>query len=530
MPHSARVPAETIRKWQDIVNLLAEIVHVPAALITRADPPHLRVCVSSESPGNPYPRDAAAPLDQTYCQTVMRTRKPLHVPNALEDARWQLDPKVTQGMISYLGVPITWPDGEIFGTICVFDSRRNEYSELYLKLLLQWRDVLQDDLRTLASLHRQLEERDAKIRRLVDANIIGIFIWGFEGQILEANDAFLGIVGYDREELLTGRLRWPDLTPPDSSDRNAERWLPELKTAGSLPQFEKEFLRKDGNRVPVLMGAASFEESGREGVAFVLDLTERKKAADILHEVQAQLARVNRVATVGQLTASIAHEINQPLGAIVVNASNALRYLGEGSIDIAKARNVVERLASDATRAGDVIRGLRALMQKEGPNMAGVNLKSAIEEVLVLTRSERQRGKVDLRTSLATTDWPVFCDRVQIQQVVLNLVMNGIEAMSAAPDGPRVLEVTARLTDMDHVHVAVADTGPGLDPAVAGRVFDPFFTTKPNGMGMGLSICRSIVETHGGRFWVSDSEPRGASFNFILPRIPAHLGNTNKEI
>lgn len=132
MSHSARVPSETIRKWQEIVNLLAEIVHVPAALITRADPPHLKVCVSSETKGNPYPRDGVAPLDQTYCQTVMKTRQPLHVRDALQQ-QWKLDPEVTLGMISYLGVPIAWPDGEIFGTICVFDNRPNEYSDLYLR-------------------------------------------------------------------------------------------------------------------------------------------------------------------------------------------------------------------------------------------------------------------------------------------------------------------------------------------------------------------------------------------------------------
>ena len=498
MPYSARIPSETIRKWQEIVNLLAEIVHVPAALITRVDPPYLKVCVSSESKGNPYERDGVAPLDETYCQTVMKTLQPLLVPDALQDQAWNLDPEVTLGMISYLGVPITLPDGEIFGTICVFDNRRNEYSDLYLRLLRQWRDVSQDDLRTLETLHRQLEERDAKIRRLVDANIIGIFIWDFEGRILEANDAFLRIVGYDRDDLVSGRLRWTDLTPPEWLDRDVATWLPELRMTGRLQPFEKEYFRQDGSRVPVMIGAASLEEGGKQGVAFVLDLTERQRATEAMHEVQAELAHVNRIATVGQLTASIAHEINQPLGAIVINASNSLRYLSEERPGLQKARNAIERIATDGERAGNVIRSLRALAQKTGPNITEVDIRDAIEEVLVLTRSERQRDRIELRTSLATEDRLVLGDRVQLQQVMLNLIMNSMEAMRAVTDCPRVLEISAELVDGNSLFIAVEGTGPGLDPVIASRIFDPFFTTKPNGMGMGLPICRSIVEVESG--------------------------------
>src|SRR5246127_5386623 len=184
-----QVPSEIIQKWQEIVDLLAEIIHVPSALIMRVEPPNIKVFVSSETKGNPYERDEVAPLNTgLYCETVMNTRQPLLVPDALRDEKWRSNPDIKLGMISYLGVPIVWPDGEVFGTICVLDKKPNEYSELYRKLLLQWRDVLQADLRSLATLQRELEASEAKIRRLVDANIIGIFIWGLEGQILEAND------------------------------------------------------------------------------------------------------------------------------------------------------------------------------------------------------------------------------------------------------------------------------------------------------------------------------------------------------
>src|SRR6476646_9349036 len=192
-----QVPAEIMQKWQEIVDLLADIVHVPSALIMRVEPPNIKVLVSSESHGNPYEPDEEASLNTgLYCETVMSTRRPLLVPDALQDEIWKSNPDIKLGMISYLGVPISWPDGAVFGTICVLDKKSNGYSELYLKLLLQWRDVLQADLRSIANTQREIEQRDAKIRRLFDSNIIGITIRDLEGQILDANGEFLRMVGY----------------------------------------------------------------------------------------------------------------------------------------------------------------------------------------------------------------------------------------------------------------------------------------------------------------------------------------------
>src|SRR5712664_349651 len=275
--HSIEVPSEIIRKWQEIVNLLAEIMHVPAASIMRVDPPHIKVFVSSMSEGNPCEPGA---LDTgPYCETVMKTGQPLLVPDALENEAWRTNPHVKLGMISYLGVPIGWPDGRLFGTICVRDNKRNEYSEAYLKLLLHFRDMLQADLKSFARLHGEIEEREAKIRRLVDANIIGIFIWDFEGRVLEANDEFLRMVNYDREDLLSGRIGWADLTPPDWRDRNNAR-IEQQKSSGRFEPFEKELTRKDGSRVPILIGRATFEDGGIQGVAYVPALTELNRAAE----------------------------------------------------------------------------------------------------------------------------------------------------------------------------------------------------------------------------------------------------------
>src|SRR5580700_4039256 len=363
--HSIEVPSEIIRKWQEIVNLLAEIMHVPSASIMRVDPPHIKVFVSSTSEGNPCEPGA---LDTgPYCETVMKTGQPLLIPDAIENEAWKANPHARLEMISYLGVPIGWPNGRIFGTICVRDNKRNEYSEAYLKLLLHFRDMLQADLKSLARLHGEIEERETKIRRLVDSNIMGVFIWDFDGRILEANDEFLRMVGYDREDLLSGRITWADLTPPDWRDRNNAR-IEQQKSSSRFEPFEKEYTRKDGSRVPVLIGGATFEEGGNQGVAYVLDLTERKRVEaeareneQRYREAQLELAHANRVATTGQLTASITHEVNQPLTGVVANAEACLRWLRRGTPDVDGACRSVESIIDDGNRASEVIRRVRGL-------------------------------------------------------------------------------------------------------------------------------------------------------------------------
>jgi PAS domain S-box-containing protein len=291
-------------------------------------------------------------------------------------------------MISYLGVPIVWPDGEVFGTICVLDQKPDAYGELYRKLLLQWRDVLEADLRSLATLHRELEARETKIRRLFDANIIGIFFWGLEGQILEANDAFLRMLGYDREDLASGRLHRAGLTPPEWRART-ERAISEVEMTGTIQPFEKEYLRKDGSRLPVLLGAASLDEAANQGVSFVLDVTERKRAETQMREserryreLQMELAHANRVATMGQLSASIAHEINQPIAAIIANANAGLRWLGARRPDLDEVQQALSRIVRDGTRAGEVIGRVRTLVKKVPPRQDRLDVNEAIREVI----------------------------------------------------------------------------------------------------------------------------------------------------
>jgi PAS domain S-box-containing protein len=372
-------------------------------------------------------------------------------------------------------------------------------------------------------LYSDLQEREAKVRRLVDSNIIGIFIWDSEGRIIEANEAFLHLVGHSRDDLASGRLRWTALTPIEWSGID-EQAVAEVKATGSCKAYEKEYLRRDGVRVPVLVGGASLGGRRDQGVAFVLDLSERKQAEESLREsdrryreAQMALAHANRVTTMGQLTASIAHEVNQPIAAAVTHAHAALRWLDGHTPNLEEVRRALDAIVKDGIRAGDVIGRIRALINKVPPRHDRLDINEAILEVIEVARSELLRNGVSLQTELAQGLPVIQGDRIQLQQIVLNMIMNAVEAMSEASNGPRDLLISTAEDMSKGVLVTVRDSGPGLSPENLDRLFDAFYTTKSGGMGMGLSICRSIIEAHGGRVWATANLPQGACFHFSLP-------------
>jgi PAS domain S-box-containing protein len=383
-----------------------------------------------------------------------------------------------------------------------------------------------------ARLYRDVGEREAKIRRLFDANLIGTYIWKApkqglgdgDIQIIDANDAFLRTVGYDRADLEAGRITRFSLSPPEWRERDLQAGADVRQTGAALP-FEKDYFRKDGSRVPVLVAFAAFDERGLEGFAFAVDLTELKRAEADAHdserryrEIQTALAHAGRIATMGQITASIAHEVSQPVAGVITNAQTALRWLNAPTPDIKEVERALNRIVRDGSRAREVIDRVRALIKKEPPRKDLVELNDAVREVIDLTERETAKSGVTVQTEFASDLRAVRCDRVQLQQVVLNLIVNAIEAMDGIGEGPRELRITTQAVGADHVRVAISDSGPGLpDEMLKQRFFDAFHTTKPGGLGLGLSICRSIIDAHGGRLWASANAPRGAIFQFEVP-------------
>jgi len=493
---------------------------------------------------------------------------------------------------------------------------------------------------------RDITERktaEEKIRRLVDANILGIIIWNLEGVIVEANEAFLRMVQYGREDLVSGPVRWTDLTPAEWRERS-ERAVAELNSTGTFQPFEKEYFRKDGSRVPVLIGGALFQEGGNEGVAFVLDLSEQKRAEEALRnseaylaeaqklsqtgswawspdedikywseecyrvlsfdpqdglprfedffqrlhpddqpgfrelietairekaeweadyrivhpdgpvrdihvvahpvlstsghlvefvgtvidvterrraeqerarlrQLEADLAHTNRVSTLGEMAASLAHEIKQPIAAAITSANSCMEWLAHEPPNLDRARAAAARIDKYGNRAAEIIDRIRSLYKKSPPQRELVDVNGIIHEMLTLLKGEATRYPIAMRTELGAELPKIMADRVQLQQVFMNLMLNAIEAMK---DSGGELTVKSELQD-GQLQFSVSDTGVGLPKEKMDQIFSAFFTTKPQGSGMGLAISRSIVESHGGRLWATANDGRGATFHFTLP-------------
>jgi C4-dicarboxylate-specific signal transduction histidine kinase len=262
------------------------------------------------------------------------------------------------------------------------------------------------------------------------------------------------------------------------------------------------------------------QDSHLEYIGAVQDVTKRRLSEEALGEVRSELAHVTRVASLGALTASIAHEVKQPLSGIITNASTCLRMLAADPPNVAGARETARRTIRDGNRASDVIARLRALFSKKDPTYEPVDLNEATHEVIALLRSELQRSRVILRAELDDEIPPVTGDRVQLQQVILNLLLNASDAMSSIDDRPRQLVIKTEREEDDRVRLSVQDAGVGFKPQDEDRLFDAFYTAKSGGMGMGLSVSRSIIESHHGRLWAALNDGPGATFSFSIPRRP----------
>ena len=610
-------------------------------------------------------------LPKSVLQYVMRTREAVIVDDAATQAPFAADAYIRQRQArSILCLPLV-TRAKLGGLLYLENNLAPRVfvpaRATILKLLASQAATALEN----AGLYRDVATREAKIRRLVDANIIGTFIWkaaspGIEASdvvVTEANDAFLRMVGYDREDLAAGRLSRSSLTPPEWLEHDA-RNVAKGMIAGTVPPVEIEYVRKDGSHVPVLRGFAAFDEQLDQGVAFVIDLTERNRteaeareaqmhieealrererflwqlvetlpamidcakpngepifrgkrlreflgynleeldgsgksrldatldagvhpddlmgvktqyanslatgepyarrhrlrrfdgeyrwvetraepmrnaegtivqwnvicldidgevrAQDKLRLAQEKMARANQAASLAELSASIAHEVNQPLAAIVANSHACHRWLSAEPPNLERAKITAELITRDANSAADVISRIRALFRRAPDARAPEDVNRLIGEVCQLMAAEVAAKDIHIKINLEQDLPSAALDRVQVQQVLVNLIRNGIEAMDGFTDGVRELQIRSCRDGLDAVRVEVHDAGTGFTDAE--RVFEPFFTTKQHGMGMGLPICRSIIESHGGRLWTTNNETQGATVAFTLSLTPPH--------
>lgn len=347
----------------------------------------------------------------------------------------------------------------------------------------------------------------------------GSFGWNVSsGEIFWSEESFC-IFGYDPATKPSIDLAMQRVHPDDAAlVRNViDRAAKERQDF----DFEHRLLMPDGSvkHLHIVGHVMTDEPDNLQFVGAVMDVTAAKRAEEQLHQAQAELAHASRVTTLGELTASIAHEVNQPLAAIATNGEAGLRFLNRDPPRIDEVRDALRSMIDDSKRASEIVQRIRALTKKADPQMAQLAINTVVNDGISLVRREVANHRVTLRLELAPGLPAVRADRVQLQQVIINLMVNGIQAMAGTDDRQRELVIRSRLDEAGEVLVSVQDSGVGIDPANANRLFDAFFTTKPSGMGMGLSICRTIIEAHGGQLWASRNAGPGATFQFALPPI-----------
>ncbi|AHE52794.1 hypothetical protein NX02_05270 [Sphingomonas sanxanigenens DSM 19645 = NX02] len=362
-----------------------------------------------------------------------------------------------------------------------------------------------------------LKESERRLQHII--NTIPGLVWSADadGAVDFLSQQYLDYIGMDPQYALGPG--WTMAIHPDDRGLLIDAWSMALAT-GRGNECEARLRDGAGGYRWFLFRASPYHsaDGGRPHWFGVnIDIDDRKRAEEQLRRSQAELAHVTRMTTMGELAVSIAHEINQPLMAIVTNAGTCLRWLEDGRVDIAQARQATERIVRDGHRAGDIIGSIRALARKLPPTMVEMDLEQAIREIAEMLRGELHRRGVQLATDFASPAIMVIGDRTQLQQVVLNLIMNAAEAMAGRAEGERQIAVRAAAVAGGGVEVSVADSGTGLSPGLGDRIFEAFFSTKSGGVGMGLSICRSIVDAHGGRIWAAANEPAGSVFRFSLP-------------
>ena len=415
-------------------------------------------------------------------------------------------------MVSFAGYPLMVQD-RVVGVMAMFARRR--LSAATLDALASVADAIAQGIERKQT-EEKIRQSEAYLAEAQRLSHTGSFGWNVTSGELFWSDQMYRILGVDQGAKPTLEMVFQRIHPEDIA--RVQETLDRGVQGGTDMDFENRFLLPDGSvkYVHVVALAVRDESMNLEYVGTVMDVTASKRAEEALRQAQAELAHVTRVTTMGELTASIAHEVNQPLAAVIANANASLRWLAAATPNLDEAREALLRIVRDGKRASDVITRIRTLVQKTDPEKTRLDINQTVQEVVLLMQNEAVRKGVALRIDLAADVPPVLGDRVQLQQVILNLVMNGIEAMNTVADRPREMVIRSSAQESDNVLLAVQDSGIGIDPRNLDKIFDTFYTTKPQGMGMGLAISRSIVENHGGKLWAVPNDGPGATFQFTL--------------
>jgi signal transduction histidine kinase len=452
------------------------------------------------------------------CAKSALSKSQVIVEDVASDPRWSSrwrELTLALGVCTCWSTPILSRDGEALGTFMICRTEPGTPTPFQRELIGRLTHIASIAIER-AQNDVTLRQREALMAKAQQISASGSFLWHIESGAISWSEELYRIFEATPGTRITLELIAEHHHP---DDLHLVRDMIDRAQAGLDFEYEHRLLMPDGSiKYLYTQAHATRDQQGRlEYIGAAQDVTQRRRSDEALGKLHAELAHVSRVNSLGALTASIAHEINQPLGGIIANATTGLLMLGTDPPDIEGALETVKRTLRDGRRASDVLKRLRALYSKNVVISDAVDLNEAANEVVDLLRSEIRRHRIVLQLEWAAELPPVMGDRVQLQQVTLNLLLNAIEAMHGVDGRPRHLLVRTQRDAGGHVRLAVSDTGSGIDPRHAGQLFDAFFTTKTEGMGIGLSVSRSIIEGHGGRLWATPNEGPGATFSFSIP-------------
>jgi PAS domain S-box-containing protein len=517
------IPDEILHKWQGIVNILAEVLQVPVALINKLERPFIKVQRASESSGNYFREGQRQKLRDnesflgTYCERVISQKAALLVPNAATDDNWHQGLGSRFGYVAYLGLPLLLPDGDVYGTICVVDTRENAFSKTYEALLGHFKDLVESHLALLYHAQKSLMESEERFRRLVESSLTGISILK-DGQVVYQNPEQARLLG----ECPAGLLRpYTEFLHPEDAGK-VERLNRDL-LAGLTPTMDTDFrICPQGSQN--VRGPLRWVKC-RAGVVHIggssalltnmMDITRTK-------ELEYLLRMEDKMSALGRVAAGIAHEIRNPLSAInmFLNALKAALSGMEAEAPAGRsaAGHIADQLQTAADKIGSIIKRVMDFAKPNEPSMVRTNLNRAIEKAVELCAATVRKAGVRMEQLLAPDLPECRADAGMIEEVLLNLIANANQAL-AQSEGPKQIHITSGVQN-DAIVIAVADSGPGVPEMFRESIFDPFFTTGTDGTGIGLSLARRIVLDHGGCLDVAVSRWGGAQFTIKIPLTP----------